>query len=304
MKKLEKLILEQGVWDALKSLTQPFRTAIDSISFDDEKEGERAGEWEDIKNQINEFFSEYPELTPRTKEELDQFDKWMSKNRRKLTRNNIKSLLAKALMNTNINFAKKIHPVITKLINSFKGNIFKNITVDQVESLTKKTLLAAKGDYKKAIVFLFKFLIFKINEYIEEHETTKEQARELVSDKNVALVADIFNLNQSYVKKAMYSTIMNVLNKKQKQNKDKDSEEETGNKAIDNFNNIVKKIVKIEIDQGYDKKQVEGVAGVISKHLKQYIKDNKIDLEQVDVNDKDFLTKVMTELQPKISDAL
>lgn len=157
---LEVIINEQGILGALRSLASPFLNAIDNLKWSGQPDDEKAIEWDEIKNQINDFFSTFPEIAPKTEEEIAKFETWLNKYRDKLTRNNVKAILQKAFLKYDVEFARQVGNIIKNLLNTFP-KLFEAIKANEsdFERLFKRTLQVSGGDLAKAKGYIVKFIL-------------------------------------------------------------------------------------------------------------------------------------------------
>lgn len=164
--KLTQLLSEQGIFAALKSLINPVSDAISQLDLPDTKEdADRTEEWNEIQTQIQQFYSDFPQFTPKTEKELASFEKWLKSNKRQLTRNNVKERLTRAYMGkeTNVDFAKEIQKMLVALSEAYKDDIFKGTRADELEKIVKDALIASKGNIEKAKHSLLKFMLDRFN---------------------------------------------------------------------------------------------------------------------------------------------
>lgn len=202
---LKKLISEQSVFDALRSLISPVKDAISNFDIPETKEdAERAEEWDEIQKQIQEFWNEYPQFLPQTEKELDQFEKWLKTNKRRLTRNNTKQRLAQAYMgkNTTLKYSSEVQSLLSNIAEVYKDDIFKNMKADEFEKILKKALAESKGNIEKAKHVLLKFVLDRFNHILPWKLGNKYKGKEGVENPleyNSDLISRALGLPKEYI---------------------------------------------------------------------------------------------------------
>ena len=202
MIKLSKILLEQSIFDALKSLTTPFKTAISDLGTlgdDDEKTTDDDVRWDRVKNKINEFFGEFPEIVPKTQEQIKDFEAWLKKYRDQLDMNNVKQALTKKYLKTDLNFANEIHKII---LNCYKtlGELFKGFNQNQFEELFKEVLKKSAGNIEVAKEKLLHFLLSRASELKKIYSWKKDEG---VFDAIVTKFASALQMDKDKVNEIM-----------------------------------------------------------------------------------------------------
>jgi uncharacterized protein (UPF0297 family) len=213
---LKSLIFEQGVLSALKSLISPVTDAISKLDFpEDEKDAERAADWEQIQTKIQKFFEEFPQFTPESEKELDAFEKWLKRNKRAMTPNNVYSMLSKAYMgkNTDVKFANDIQKFLNNLVNAYKDDIFKNAKANEFETITKQALANSLGDLQKAKDYFLNFMLKNLYKISRYKLGVVSKGKEGVEDPiafNSDLIARALDLPTEYVMRKIEAKIKEI----------------------------------------------------------------------------------------------
>ncbi len=203
--KLKDLIVEQGVLQALKSLISPVTDAISKFDFpENDRDAERAADWEAIQTNIQKFFEQFPQFTPESEKELDAFEKWLKRNKRIMTPNNTFSMMSKAYMGkgTDVKYASDIQKLLNNLVNVYKDDVFKDTRANEFETITKQALAYSKGELQKAKDYFLNFMLKNLNKISKYKLGVDSKGKEGVEDPveyNSDLIGRALDLPTSYV---------------------------------------------------------------------------------------------------------
>jgi hypothetical protein len=151
-----------SVFDKLKNIWS--RTAKTGAGKTDE---ERAQEWDQIKNKINAFFTDF-----MIKPNEDDFQKWINKNTYKLTPQNATKLLAQQFIGgiKQISLSKEI---LKKLGDEFK--FFSDMEAEQYVKIMKRSLGVAAGNEQALREYFLKFVNENLDSLLGETEDDASQ---------------------------------------------------------------------------------------------------------------------------------
>jgi len=239
MIKLKKVLCEQGVLQALKSIVTPIGDAISQFDIpENEQDAERAADWEAIQTNIQKFFEQFPQFTPESEKELDAFEKWLKRNKRIMTPNNTLSMLSKAYMGkgTDANHANSIQKLLNKLVDAYKDDVFKDTRANEFETITKQALAYSKGELQKAKDYFLNFMLKNLNKISKYKLGVTFQGKEGVEDPvgyNSDLIGSALDLPTSYVETKLKAQLDKV------EQAVKYGKEEQHGAAINDFINAV-----------------------------------------------------------------
>jgi len=289
MKKLKKLIVEQGVFDALRSLVQPVTRAISDFEFPKtDRESQLAEDWDAISTEIQKFFAEFPEISPTTNEELASFEKWLKSNKRRLTKNNVKAALAKVYLGADLNFANNVHDLIKHLVKAYPEIVEQN----EIESLTKKIITSAKGDIDKSKDDLLRFVLERLDKIAKwklglEDSSGMKPVEDPI-DHNSILIAGSLKLTKDKVKARLSATLKKIkaIAKKAKE-------------RIDPLvNDLIDTVSKDYFTKNPDQKDNKEVVGKLRNFVIKYVKSESYWL---DLSDEDEFDKAVKAIASRIN---